>query len=112
MSRNMVFADFARRFAANFSTWNYLFVQVFLWFISYLFLAILARLVIFTFSPFQYVYLDWRGELTIAAFLGICTSYRAQIYKQGKRRLAYGRFLAQQKEILFIFCQRISQGWY
>jgi adenylate cyclase len=73
MSRNIVFPDFVRRFAANFPTWNYLLVQIFLWFISYLFLGILARLVIFTVSPFQHVYLDWRGDLTIAAFLGICT---------------------------------------
>jgi len=73
MSRNMVYPGFARRFAANFPTWNYLLTQIFFWFVSYLFLGVLARLVIFTVSPFTPVYLDWRGDLTIAGFLGFFT---------------------------------------
>jgi adenylate cyclase len=73
MSRNFGYPSFARRFAANFPTWNYLLIQIFFWFISYLFLGILAHLVIITVAPLQHVYLDWRGDLIIAAFLGFCT---------------------------------------
>lgn len=73
MSSKFGYPGFARRFAARFPTWNYLLMQIFYWFIAYMFLGVLARLVIFTVMPFQHVYLDWRGDLTIAGFLGLWT---------------------------------------
>jgi adenylate cyclase len=73
MSSKFGYPGFARRFAARFPTWNYLLTQIFYWFIAYMFLGALARLIIFTVAPFQEVHLDWRSDLVIAGFLGFCT---------------------------------------
>lgn len=73
MSRKFSYPGMARSFAANFPTWSYLLTQILLWFISYLFLAVLARLVILVIAPYEHIYLDWRGDFIIAGFLGLCT---------------------------------------
>jgi adenylate cyclase len=85
MSKTFDYTRYARRFVTSFPVLNFLFSQVVFWTIAFVFLAILAHLVVVTISP-GLNQSSLKANLIIALFFGffngIATGYVGQLFER------------------------------